>query len=781
MVRKILLLLFSLSFTVVLAANPPKREFRGAWIATVANLDWPSAPGLNPQVQREELQQLFDNLQSYGINSVIFQIRPECDALYASPFEPWSYYLTGRQGTAPAPFYDPLAFAVQEAHVRGMELHAWFNPYRAVRQIGANALANQHVSVQHPEWVITIGSFKFLNPGLPQVREYVCRVVMDVVRRYNIDGIHFDDYFYPYPPGNITTEDQNTFQVYGGSFSDIKSWRRDNVNTLIRMLHDSLQISKPEVKFGISPFGIWKSGVPEGIVGLSSYDEIYCDAVTWLQNQWIDYITPQLYWKIGGGQDYSRLMPWWSSMRNGRHLYTGNAAYRITTWSSSEMPNQIRLNRSNDLAQGVVFFRALNLRANPLGFSDSLQNDLYRFPALSPVMAWKDAMAPNPPEQLLYACKNEEAMQLRWNVPTPAADGDTAARYAVYRFAQSPLSENDLQESRNLLTVTGRRQFDPPMPEDRGPYYFIVTSLDDNSNESAMSSVLMLQAPQTPVLAWPVNRDFDLADQVTLTWHSVAKTSRYRLQVSLDSTLSSGLFINELTTDTMRVIEHVPGQQTYYWRVQSGNGGGRSGFSDIWAFRSNRPVTPVPVAPVDYATKVSVAPVLTWRPAAGALIYQLQLNRSLSFTLSSMVLDTTITADTTCTILLRAQQGYFWRVRSINNSGESDWSVTRRFKTGDATEVADGSLPPLQYRLFQNYPNPFNAVTCIPFELPAPSHVRLEVFDMLGRSVRVLVDQPLMAGSYKYDFNASQDASGVYIYRLSLDQVNLFKRMLLLR
>jgi len=228
-----------------------------------------------------------------------------------STIEPWSYYLTSEQGISPEPFFDPLKIVIVEAHKRGIELHAWFNPYPVVRKIGSYILASNHISITYPKWLITISDFRFLNPGLPQVRDYVTNVIMDVVRRYDIDGVHFDDYFYPYPPNNISNEDLSTFAEYSRRFSNIGNWRWDNVNELIRMVYDSIQVTKPFIKFGISPFGIWKSGVPLGILGLDAYNEIYADAVTWLNEQIVDYISPQLYLPFGGGQDYGKLLPCW--------------------------------------------------------------------------------------------------------------------------------------------------------------------------------------------------------------------------------------------------------------------------------------------------------------------------------------------------------------------------------------------------------------------------------------------------------------------------------------
>ncbi|MDE3058211.1 MAG: family 10 glycosylhydrolase, partial [Bacteroidota bacterium] len=267
--------------------SPPKREFRGVWIATVANIDWPLHKGEPPAVQQRELISILDNLKSSGINAVIFQVRPECDALYRSSIEPWSYWLTGEQGKPPEPVWDPLHFAIEQAHKRGMELHAWFNPYRAVRLAsgkGSYPLAPNHVAVRHPDWILTFGALKLLNPGLPAVRTYVTNVILDVVRRYDVDGIHFDDYFYPYSP--ITNEDSLTFLRYSRGFTNLADWRRDNVNLLIKMIHDSISVIKPWVKFGISPFGIWRNKIADGGAGTNgfeAYDKLYCDALEWLR------------------------------------------------------------------------------------------------------------------------------------------------------------------------------------------------------------------------------------------------------------------------------------------------------------------------------------------------------------------------------------------------------------------------------------------------------------------------------------------------------------------
>jgi uncharacterized lipoprotein YddW (UPF0748 family) len=760
-------------FNDVALSFPPKREFRAAWVATVTNLDWPSSPGGNPQVQRDQLVTILDNLKANGINVVVFQIRTECDALYASSIDPWSYWLTGSQGTAPNPFYDPLSFAIQEAHNRGMELHAWFNPYRAVRVIGNYAIAPGHVTVQHPDWVITIGTFKFLDPGLPQVRGYVTGVIMDVVRRYDVDGVHFDDYFYPYPPGNITNQDDSTFVHYPRGFTNRGDWRRDNVNILVRAIHDSILATKPGVKFGISPFGIWKSGVPPGIVGLDAYSEIYCDAITWLRQASVDYLTPQLYWPFGGGQDYGRLMPWWAdSVRYyGRHFYPGEAAYRITAWTSaSEMPNHIRLRRSTLNTGGNVYFRAnQGITDNPRGFADSLKSDFYRYTSLLPLMAFKDTIAPYPPRNIRYArLPGNGPAAIQWDLPLPGP-GDTASRYAVYRFDHSPNLPAELDSAKNLLLIEGRRYSIPSLPPPiAGSYYYVTTALDRNYNEGVWSNILAVNPAPPPTLAYPPNGAVNQLSTLNLGWNSLLASS-YHLQVSPDSTFAV----------TFKTVSGLSGQLVYYWRVRAKNAGGTSGFSGTSNFRTGSPVAPQLVAPVNYATNVPLAPSLTWNRAAGALTYRMQVATSFDFTV--LVKDTSGLTDSVLTVgPLQLATIYFWRVNATNALGASAWSDIWRFRT-ILTSVEQTSGLPTEFALQQNYPNPFNPLTTIAFSIPEQVGVTLHVYDILGREVATLLNDTLRPGEYKAQFDASNLSSGVYFYRLAAGSFVAVKRMSLVR
>ncbi|MHB1049123.1 MAG: family 10 glycosylhydrolase [Bacteroidota bacterium] len=476
-----------LTLTISLYAQP-KREFRAAWVATVTNIDWPSSKTLSSSSQKSEAIAILDKHKLNNINAIILQIRPSCDALYPSNYEPWSEYLVGVQGGNLSIYYDPLQFWIDEAHKRGMELHAWFNPYRSVVSSGSS-VHSSHISKTKPEWNITYGAspYKFLDPGIPEAKNYVVTVIMDVVRRYNIDGVHFDDYFYPY--GGTTNQDSATYANYKGSFNNIGDWRRNNVNSFIAMVHDSIKILKPWVKFGVSPFGIWKSGVPAGVTGLDAYSQIYCDAMNWLTNKKVDYLTPQTYWVIGGGQDYSKLMPWWGQQTaaNGRHLYTGNAAYRLSAsssnWPATEIQNQLELNRVQNRAQGIVFFSSKSITGNLKGIQDSLRNNQFKYRAIHPAMPWLDTVPPLEPVSLTASVVNN-SVQLQWQKPASATDNDTAQYFVVYR-AQSP-DTIDINNIRQIMTITPNdtTAFTDNTTQNGVSYTYAVTSFDKVDRES---------------------------------------------------------------------------------------------------------------------------------------------------------------------------------------------------------------------------------------------------------------------------------------------------------
>ncbi len=748
-----------------------KREFRGVWISTVANIDWPTTPNLSTQAQKDQLIAILDNMAAAGFNAVVLQVRPECDALYQSSIEPWSYWLTGTQGQAPNPFYDPLQFAVDEAHKRGLELHAWFNPYRAVHgSYTSYTRAPNHVSVLHPDWILTgissSPSTKILDPGKQVVRNYVSSVIADVVRRYDIDAAHIDDYFYV---EGITNQDANTFFTEPRGFSNLGDWRRDNVNLLIRQIYDSLRTAKPWVKWGVSPRGIWRNGVPPGIVGNDNYSSIYCDAVAWLQARSLDYIAPQLYWKFGGGQDYGLLQPWWNSQRNGRHFYPGLATYRINASGfgpASEIANQLRYNRTSGNTQGAIQFTANNLTGNLGGITDSLKTDIFRYPALIPPMIWKDSIAPYPVRNIRYArLANGGPAAIQWDLPLPAPDGDSASRYTVYRFNTPSITQNDLDSSKNILAIVGSRASNPKKPPTQGPWYYIVTALDRNYNESVMSNLVTVNPPAPPVLAYPANGTQNVPDVLKLGWNGAATAGSYHMQVSSDSTFVASLLYNDSTiVDTFKTISSTIGQTTYYWRVRSINAGGWSSFSTPFSFRTGFPIAPLLASPANFATDVQLNTRLAWRPGSGAISYRAQLSTSFDFT--TIVRDTSGVIDTSLALPpLNQSTVYFWRVNSTNALGTSPWSDIWRFRTM-LTSVEQIPGIPTVFALKQNYPNPFNPATTILFSIPEQTHVSLRVYDLLGREVEVLIDEAVSPGEYRATFNGAKYSSGVYLYRL---------------
>ncbi len=384
----------------------PPREFRGAWVATVANIDWPSRKGLTSEQQKKELLAILDQVAALKLNAVIFQVRPMCDALYASNLEPWSEFLTGTLGKAPSPLYDPLELAVREAHARGLELHAWINPYRAHQPSATSPIPANHIMKSRPDLAKRYGKHYWLNPTNPDVLDHTIRVIVDIVRRYDIDGIHLDDYFYPYKengpdgkpldfPGDDTWE---AYQKCGGNLSR-DDWRRDAVNRFVERQYRGVKALKPWVKVGISPFGIWRPGNPPGIAGLDQYAVLYADAKLWFNRGWVDYLTPQLYWPIRQEkQSYPKLLAWWAGENtNARSLWPGNSVGRASSRNvpPTELIDQIKATRAQKGATGNVFFSMKSLQRNR-SVIDSLKS-VYPEPALAPASPWLAKELPGKP------------------------------------------------------------------------------------------------------------------------------------------------------------------------------------------------------------------------------------------------------------------------------------------------------------------------------------------------------------------------------------------------
>ena len=479
-------------FSFTLKGQSPKREFRGAWIATVGNIDWPSKPGLPAIEQQQQFIYRLDQLKALGCNAVIVQIRPVCDAFYASTIEPWSRYLTGRQGEAPFPYYDPLIFMVEETHKRNMEFHAWFNPFRALMDSKMNPNPPKHVTHAHPDWIISYGGKSYIDPGIPEAREYVISVICDVVKRYDIDAVHLDDYFYPYRVPGKQFGDNKSYAKYGED-TPLEDWRRNNVSLFISLLNSSIKHIKPTMKLGISPFGIWrnKSKDPEGSEtkgGQTNYDDLYADVLLWMQKGWIDYLMPQLYWEHNHhAASFNVLMPWWYGHCYKRHMYYGLGLYRMAESRTGAYTNERELLwqlhdiRGQCPNTGYCFYNASSFDKIREAFKDSLQYSFAKYPALVPPMPWLDSIAPAAP--VLKIENSGVGATLKWEENNPHKE---PLRYVVYRFVNNePIN---LERNDKIISIQQSTEFkDPDARHFRQPTY-VVTALDRMWNESKPSN-----------------------------------------------------------------------------------------------------------------------------------------------------------------------------------------------------------------------------------------------------------------------------------------------------
>ena len=375
----------------------PKAEFRGVWIASVDNIDWPRRNQWNVDSQKKEFIRQLDLHQRNGMNAAIVQVRPAADALYPSPYEPWSQWLTGVQGKAPAPYYDPMQFTIEEAHKRGFEYHAWVNPYRANFSVGKASIAPNHITRLHPEWFLQYGNTLYFDPGNKEAQHWVIDVITDMVSRYDIDAVHMDDYFYPYRIAGKEFPDTASYRKYGNGMRK-DDWRRSNTDSIVAKLSRAIKETKPWVKFGISPFGVWRNqdkdpmGSPTR-AGVTNYDDLYADVLLWLRNGWIDYVSPQIYWEFSHkAAPFQPILEWWNNNTYGRHCYIGMGIYRAgsnAAWKNvNELPRQIDSTRAMPNVQGQIYFSSTSFDRNPNGWNDILRNEYYSEQAAIPDMPW---------------------------------------------------------------------------------------------------------------------------------------------------------------------------------------------------------------------------------------------------------------------------------------------------------------------------------------------------------------------------------------------------------
>lgn len=486
-IKTLLTLLFACAILVLHAQEYPKREFRGAWIQAVNG----QFQGMSPQKMQETLISQLNILQEAGINAIIFQIRPEADALYASKYEPWSRFLTGVQGKAPNPYWDPLQFMIDECHKRNMELHAWINPYRAKTK-GTASVAGNHPTKLYPDRFIEYDGQLYFDPGLPENRAYICRIVKDILERYDVDAIHMDDYFYPYPSPGKTIRDDVSFAQYGTGYANREDWRRNNVNQLIKEMHETIRATKPWVKFGISPFGIYRNqkNDPNGSQtnGLQNYDDLYADILLWVNNGWVDYNIPQVYWEIGHpAADYQELVKWWATHADNRPLFIGQDVMRTVKNADLQNPNihqqarKMQLQRSYPAIEGSCQWYAAAVVDNPGNYRTTLTRYYHRYPALQPLYPFIDKKAPGKVRKVKDIWMSDGYV-LFWTAPKAKTEMDKAIEYVVYRFKKG--EKRDIEDASKIVCITRDTFYKLPYEDGETTYYYVITALDRLQNES---------------------------------------------------------------------------------------------------------------------------------------------------------------------------------------------------------------------------------------------------------------------------------------------------------
>ena len=465
----------------------PKREFRAAWIQSVNG----QFRGMPTEKLKQNLIGQLNSLQKAGINAIIFQVRPEADALYASRLEPWSRFLTGVQGKAPEPYWDPMQFMIDECHKRGMEFHAWINPYRTKTTLKSE-LAPNHVYNIHPEWFVTYGDQLYFAPALPERRRHICMVVSGIVSRYDVDAIHLDDYFYPYPFKGKDFPDDASFARFGGGFSNKGDWRRSNVNVLIKKLHETIREIKPWVKFGVSPFGIYRneSSDPLGskTKGLQNYDDLYADVLLWAREGWIDYNIPQIYWHIGHPvADYETLVKWWARNTENRPLFIGQSVMNTVQNadpkhpSINQLPRKMALQRAYQTIGGSCQWPASAVVENVGKYRDALIAEYHKYPALPPVFDFIDNEAPAKVRKMKPVW-TEDGYILFWTAPKYKEEMNRAVQYVVYRFNDK--EKVNIDDPSHIVAITRDNFYKLPYEDGKTKYRYVVTALDRLHNES---------------------------------------------------------------------------------------------------------------------------------------------------------------------------------------------------------------------------------------------------------------------------------------------------------
>ncbi len=724
-------LLFYLVWNVFQAmpvfAQPPKTEIRAVWVATVSNLDWPFGTNkFDADVQKESMKTLLDSAVAWNLNTIFLQIRPQSDAFYESTLVPWSEYVSGTRGTSPG--YDPLLFAIDEAHKRGIELHGWLNPYRYETFVGKNDGRPGDFNATHPEWMLNYDDDRIFNPGVPDVQHHLKEIVGEIINNYDIDGIHFDDYFYPY--SGTGSEDQETFNTYGAGFANIGDWRRDNVNQMIAGVYDTIQSIKPFIRFGISPFGIYGNGQdPAGISGLDAYNVIFTDPLQWMGSENIDYVCPQLYWPTGGAQDFATLLPWWAqkAFDNDRHVIAGHGIYRLNdnpstarvdnslheskkyfdapnnlaklsadAWTLTQVSIQVDIVRNNRSlnAVGGAFFRYQDfIRVN--GLADFLVASNYNSTALMPAMTWKNQVAPTPPSNIRWQEDANGVFYLTWDAT------DSEYRFVLYASATETPPSDFLDKPENIVKVLYSNTFYlEGEAEIVGKPYLFITSYDRFGNESTTASLFSVDAPSTSSsLIAPIDEAINQPSNFEFSWSSATNAQSYKIQISSSSSFDQIDFETTVSAVSINASEFaLLGNHPYYWRITPVNFSGEGPVSEVFSFTTGFPGNPTITSPQDNEEFVDLSPLITWTDDNLHTSTLVQISRGGSqFETFNMVVDEVLGAVSQFQVPseLNEWTTHYLRLKMLNNLGESQW-IEATFKTLKVLPNAPQIYSPLQ-------------------------------------------------------------------------------------
>lgn len=754
-------------FTILTVAAQPDRELRAVWLTSVYNIDWPHQTGVSALNQQNRLRSILNGLQESNFNAVLFQVRPNADALYQSAYEPWSQWITGTRGNDPG--YDPLAFLIEEANKRGIEVHVWLNPYRFENTAGQYAGLPGDYSQTHPELIFNVGGRTFFDPGIPATTQLIKKIVADLVTNYDIDGVVFDDYFYPSAMTNAA--DQQTYNTYG-TLEFVSQWyptltrgnfRRASVNNMVREVNDTIKAIKPHILFGVSPAGIystqqsaaqnWGTTLPQGITGNDNYNVIYCDPLAWLHDQSVDYISPQLYWVIGGNQDFVTLTEWWGyqAKRHDRHSYPSLASYRLYSsksgepgevitrvqkrlghespendmlkfnWPLSEIGNQIIANRENpnNLAQGIIFYNTTGVLNPTKDLAGYLAGDLFSQKTILPLIPWFETLQPGGPQiaQIGVVGGMDE------NVAGISIENTPAERFLLYGWEDQPAKDTE----DGFLQVVFGKDFSTFYPA--GKNYFAVQEYMPDRDLGTMSEAVSYEYLVPASLISP--NDEIVCDGFLFDWVSVADADHYRLLISRQQSPGSVYYTSPVLENSSYALEAgiLPGQENFIFRVMAVAGASVS-WSDFNPFFTGHPRSTQVNSPASGAENVPLTTVVQWSSADGAVSYHVQIATHESFDEESLVIDQQpVNLNVFSASLNAPAQEHFVRVRGINDCGYAFWSLVNSFTTTDNTFIDAPVVT--QLRAFPN-PTAGNFRVVYPYMIGKRSIVW---YDLQGRVI----------------------------------------------